>query len=152
MSKFDFQYCQKIVVFSKDANSVLLCKRKGENDYDGVYSFIGGKMENNDGSFIHGLQREKNEEVGEEFKIEIYPFFTTNAIFKKKSLELMILPHYYARHLGGEIKLNEEYSDFQWVAVKDLKTFEPKIPTIPDMVDRILKLVRLISPEELVQI
>ena len=64
----------------------------------------------------------------------------------------MILPHYYARHLGGEIKLNEEYSDFQWVAVKDLKTFEPKIPTIPDMVDRILKLVRLISPEELVQI
>ena len=39
---YNFQYCQKIVVLSKDKNKVLLCKRKGEADYDGTFSFIGG--------------------------------------------------------------------------------------------------------------
>ena len=41
-----FQYCQKLIILSADKSQVLLTKRKGEADYDGVYSFIGGKMEN----------------------------------------------------------------------------------------------------------
>lgn len=152
MSDFDFQYCQKIVVFSKDLKNVLLCKRKGENDYDGVYSFIGGKMEHKDESFIEGLQREKNEEIGEGAKVEIYPLFATNVLFRKKSSDMMVLPHYYARYLEGEIKLNEEYSDFQWVAIDGLEAFEPKIPTVPDMVNEVLKLTKIISPTDLIQI
>lgn len=152
MSEFDFQYCQKIVVFSKDVKSVLLCERKGENDYDGVYSFIGGKMEHKDESLVDGLRREKNEEVGEKFKIEIYPLFATSVLFRKKSSDLMVLPHYYARYLEGEINLNEEYSDFQWVAIDGLEIFEPKIPSIPGMVNNILKLTKIITSEDLIRI
>ena len=59
-----FQYCQKIVIFSKDGTSVLLAKRRGEADYDGVFSFIGGKLESTDGGLVQGLQREKDEEIG----------------------------------------------------------------------------------------
>ena len=150
MDKYNFQYCQKMVVFSKDMNSVLLCKRKGENDYDGVYSFIGGKMETLDGSFVAGLQREKNEEVGEKFKIEIYPLFTINHLFVKKSGDFMVLPHFYARHIEGDIVLNGEYSDFQWVILDKLINFEPKIADIPDIVNKLLELKKIIKDEDLV--
>jgi hypothetical protein len=44
-----FQYCQKLIILSADKTKVLLAKRKGEADYDGIYSFIGGKMETTDG-------------------------------------------------------------------------------------------------------
>lgn len=40
-----FQYCQKIIVFSEDRSSVLLAKRKGEADYNDIYSFIGVGVE-----------------------------------------------------------------------------------------------------------
>ncbi|MEI7425233.1 MAG: NUDIX hydrolase [Candidatus Staskawiczbacteria bacterium] len=148
MNEFNFLYCQKIVVFSKDLESVLLCKRKGENDYDGVYSFIGGKMEIKDGSFVNGLEREKNEEVGKNCKIRIYTDFTTNILFTKKSGDSMVLPHYFAEYIDGEIILNEEYSDYKWVKLEDLKAFEPKIPTIPSMVDKLLELKKIISVEQ----
>jgi len=152
MSGYNFQYCQKIVVFSNDLESVLLCKRKGENDYDGVYSFIGGKMENTDDSFIAGLQREKNEEVGEGFKVEIYPTLTVNSLFKKKSGDFMVLPHYFARHISGDVKLNEEYSDFKWVKIIELKDFEPKIPGIPKIVEKLISLKNIAKQDEMVAI
>jgi ADP-ribose pyrophosphatase YjhB (NUDIX family) len=99
-NKYNFQYCQKIVVFSQDFTKVLLCKRKDEADYNGVYSFIGGKMEATDEDIITAIQREKNEEVGENFKVKIYTEFSNNLIFKKKSGDYMILPHYLAIHVG----------------------------------------------------
>lgn len=152
MDNYNFQYCQKIVVFSNDLKSVLLCKRKGEKDYDGTYSFIGGKMETIDGSFIRGLQREKNEEVGIDFKVEIYPNFTLNLLFKKNSGDFMVLPHFYARHVEGEVRLNEEYSDFKWVKIEDLEKFEPKISSIPDAVNKMLLLKKIIDQKDLIVI
>lgn len=82
--KYNFQYCQKIVIFSPDLKKVLLCKRKGENDYDGIYSFIGGKMESSDEDIVSAMEREKNEEIGEDFKVKLYHEFSNNLTFKKK--------------------------------------------------------------------
>jgi ADP-ribose pyrophosphatase YjhB (NUDIX family) len=152
MDQYNFQYCQKIVVFSKDVEQVLLCKRKGENDYDGVFSFIGGKMEITDESIIAGLQREKNEEVGENFKIKVYPTFTTNAFFRKKDGSSMILPHYYAQHFDGEIELNEEYSEYKWIKIEDLENFEPKIPNISEIIITLLRLRDIFNEKEFVLI
>ena len=73
-----FQYCQKIIVFNDDCTKVLLAKRQGEQDYDGVYTFIGGKLETTDGSFIEGLRREKNEEIGVEARVSVLPTVTYN--------------------------------------------------------------------------
>jgi len=134
MEKYNFQFCQKIVVFSKDMKSVLLCKRKDEKDYDGVFSFIGGKMEIGDESILAGLKREKDEEVGPEFKIKINPKYSTNIFFIKKDGSRMILPHYYAIHQRGEIELGAEYSEFSWIRIDGLEDFEPKIKNIPDSV------------------
>lgn len=145
MQKYNFQYCQKIVVFSRDESSVLLCKRKNEADYDGTFSFVGGKMETTDESIIAGLKREKDEEVGPNFKIKVFPTFTTNILFTKKDGSAMILPHIYAIHQEGEIQLSEEYSEYKWVGLDEVDKFEPKINTIPDMLNRFALLKKILS-------
>lgn len=152
MEKYNFQFCQKIVVFSKDLESILLCKRKGEDDYDGVFSFIGGKMENIDNTILEGLKREKDEEVGKDFKIKINPRYCANRFFIKKDGSRMILPHYYAVYESGEIELNEEYSEFKWVSLSDLEKFEPKISNIPESVGEMKLLMKISEQKELVEI
>ena len=150
MDKYHFQYCQKIVVLSKDLKKVLLCKRKGEADFDGVFSFIGGKMEITDSSIIDGLRREKNEEVGSTFKVRVFPKFSINVLFRKKDGNSMILPHYLAIHEKGDIQLNEEYSEYKWVDLDTLQTFEPKIPKIHEVVRDLMKLPTFAKEEEFV--
>lgn len=154
MEKYYFLYCQKIVVFSADESSVLLCKRKSEQDYDGMFSFIGGKMEVTDKTFIDGLKREKNEEVGEGFKIKICTTYntTTDVLFKKKDGSVMVLPHYYAVHVKGEIELGEEYSEYRWVKLDELKDFEPKIPNIPEAVEKMQRVKKCLHSDEFVVI
>lgn len=152
MDKYNFQYCQKIVVYSKDEQSVLLCKRKTEADFDETFSFVGGKMEITDKSIINGLKREKNEELGENFKIKIYPAFTTNIFFVKNDGRVMILPHYYAVYDRGEIQLSSEYSEFRWVPLKDIAAFEPKIHTIPEILDKFAVLKNIIFKTEFIEI
>ena len=145
MEKYNFQYCQKIVVYSKDELSVLLCKRKDEADFNGIYSFIGGKMETTDKSILDGLKREKNEEVGKDFQIKVFPFFTTNISFTKKDGSAMILPHFYAIYLDGNIQLNEEYSEYRWARLDEIDKFEPKINTIPDILSKLAILKKIIA-------
>ncbi|WP_433679213.1 NUDIX hydrolase [Nocardia sp. CA-119907] len=129
-----FQYCQKLVVIDPATNSVLLARRKGEADYDGVYSLIGGKMETTDGTILDAIRREKEEEIGKAAIIAIAEDLSYNVLFKKKDGNSMILPHFYGEYDGGDIELNEEYSDYAWVPVGELDSFEPKIDTIPTAV------------------
>lgn len=152
MDKFNFQYCQKIVVLSKDRKKALLCKRKGEADFDGIFSFIGGKMEVTDTSIVEAVKREKDEEVGEDFVLRLYPKFTQNLLFKKKDGSSMILPHFLAIYESGEVTLNEEYSEFSWVSLEDLDKFEPKISNIPQTVQQMLRLEEIAQEDEFVLI
>ena len=145
MQQYNFQYCQKLVIYSKDESSVLLCKRKDEADFDGAFSFIGGKMENTDSGIVDGLQREKDEEVGKGFNIKVFPFFTTNIFFVKKDGSAMILPHFYAIHTAGDVVLNEEYSEYAWVSLGDVDNFEPKINTISDVLHKMTILKKVIK-------
>lgn len=134
-----FQVCQKIIVIDEAADSVLLAKRYGEADYDGVFSFIGGKLENADGGIIDGLRREKNEEIGESAKLMVYPEISWNTYYEKKDGNSMFLPHYLALYKGGDILLNkEEYSEYDWVKLDELEEFEPKINTIAPAVKAVL--------------
>lgn len=127
-----FQYCPKLVVFSADKESVLLAKRKGEADYDGTYTFIGGKVETTDADLLAGMNREKNEEVGPDFKIKLLPNESRNLLFRKKDGNAMVIPHHPALHVTGEIKLSDEYSEFKWVPLAELDAFEPKVANIPE--------------------
>lgn len=152
MDKYLFQNCQKIVIFSPDNKKTLLAQRKGEADYDGTYSFIGGKMETSDTSIIEGLRREKNEEVGEDFKIKVSPRYNILVYFSKKDGSKMILPHFYAQYVEGEPVLSDEYSRYQWVDVDKLEEFEPKINTIPSIAFDLLRIYPLFKSEDYVVI
>lgn len=133
-------------------DKVLLCKRKGEQDYDGVYSLIGGKLEVSDGDFIGGLKREKNEEIGTECKVRILPNYTYNVIFTKKDGTAMILPHYYAEYVSGKITLSDEYSDYKWVPIRELSSFQPLIESVPTIVPEMMKLAKKIGRRGLILI
>ncbi|MEI6327177.1 MAG: NUDIX hydrolase [Candidatus Roizmanbacteria bacterium] len=148
-SPYLFQYCQKIVLLSTSRDAVLLARRKGENDYDEIYSFIGGKMEVTDGSILAGLRRERDEEVGSTCTMKILLTCTNNTFFVKKDGSHMILPHYPAIYQGGEIRLNNEYSEYQWVPLTKLKSFEPKIPNIYEMTVWADSMLRVADPHSL---
>ena len=132
-SQTHFQYCQKLVIVSEDMNKVLLAKRNGEADYDGTYSFIGGKMETSDASILEGMKREKDEEIGTQAKIKILPNETYNTFYRKKDGNSMILPHIAGIYVCGKIVLSDEYSDYKWVPIDELDAFEPKIENITQL-------------------
>ena len=151
MNKYEFQYCQKIIILSKDKTKVLLCKRKGEADYDEVFSFAGGKMENTDVSIINGLKREKDEELGKDFILKLFQTFSFNMLFRKKDGNVMILPHYLAFHEEGNINLNiNEYSEYEWVEILDLEKFEPKIGNITETLNEVLRLEKISTDKDFV--
>lgn len=140
-----FQYCQKLVVFNDDYSKVLLAKRKGEADYDGVYSFIGGKMETTDQDFKAGIKREVTEELGGDVQLEVLLDFTFNEFYRKKSGDSMVLPHHAAVYLGGEIILSDEYSEYVWVDIEDIDAFEPKIDTVASIVKKYKQILSVIG-------
>lgn len=153
-SPYLFQYCQKLVILSEDKTKVLLAKRKGEADYDGVYSFVGGKMETTDPSFVEGMRREKNEEIGLRVKVKVMPDESCyNWMFTKKDGNVIILTHIPCVFQSGEIELNkEEYSEYAWVPIADLAGFEPKIGNVTDVTNRALARLNLIDESNLVEI
>lgn len=151
-SNFLFQYCQKLVILSLDRQSVLLARRKGEADYDGTFSFIGGKMETTDPGLIEGMKREKDEEIGSAAVVRILPHESFNVLFKKKDGNSMVLPHIAGYFESGEITLSDEYSEFRWVPLEELPQFEPKIDNITEMAAWAKQKLAQASEESLVEI
>jgi len=147
-----FQYCQKLVILSADKQAVLLAKRKGEADYDGIYSFIGGKMETTDATLVAGMKREKDEEIGASAVVKLLPHESYNNFFRKKDGSSMVLPHIACVFVSGKIELNEEYSDYKWVPLADLENFEPKIENITTITQWAVAKLATAKDDELVTI
>jgi 8-oxo-dGTP pyrophosphatase MutT (NUDIX family) len=147
----NFQYCPKLVVLDDD-DRVLLARRKGEADYDGTYSFVGGKAEVTDGGILEAITREKQEEIGRRALVLVAPYLSFNVYYTKKDGSAMILPHVYARYVSGEIDLSDEYSDYKWIPAAELDDFEPKIETISEAVLWAKKLRQIIADEDLCRI
>lgn len=134
-----FQYCPKLVIFDKKFSSVLLCQRKWEADFDQTYSFAWWKVETSDGDIWTGMQREKNEELGTQCRIQLYKDFCSFAYYVKKDGNHMILPHHLCVFLEGIIELSSEYSQYQRVPVNELEGSSLSlIPSVPPMVHKML--------------
>jgi ADP-ribose pyrophosphatase YjhB (NUDIX family) len=131
-----FLYCPKLVVFSEDKQAVLLARRAKEDDYDGVFSLIGGKTETTDGGLLEGLKREKIEEIGADAHVTVcWRMSCWQEWFQKSNGKTMVLPHHVALYRGGEITLNKsEYAEYRWVPLTELAAFKPLIPNIPQVV------------------
>lgn len=149
-----FQYCPKFILFSADKKNVLLAQRKGEQDYDGTFSFIGGKTETTDESLLDGLKREKNEEIGEKARVKIcWTMSCYQVLFRKKDGNAMIIPHHIGLFVSGDIVLNStEYADYKWVPIAELANFKPMIENIPDAVRAAQRFLDVLSEADFEEI
>ena len=101
-----------IVIFNKDMNKTLMCKRTKE-PYMGMYNLVGGKIEKeNDG--LNEAYRELVEETNiSKDDVELKHFMNIEYISFNKSLEV------YYGILNKEVELVEEVNKLEWVDIND---------------------------------
>ena len=101
-----------IVVFDKNIQKILMCKRTKE-PYKGMFNFVGGKIENeNDG--LNEAYRELKEETNiTKDDIKLIYFMNISYIKWDKELEV------YYGILNKNVNLIEEVNKLQWVSIND---------------------------------
>ena len=101
-----------IVIFNKEMNKTLMCKRTKE-PYRGMYNLVGGKIEKeNDG--LNEAYRELVEETNIiKNDVELKYFMNIEYISFNKSLEV------YYGILNKEVELVEEVNKLEWVDIND---------------------------------
>lgn len=101
-----------IVIFNKDMNKTLMCKRTKE-PYKGMYNLVGGKIEKeNDG--LNEAYRELFEETNiSKNDVELKHFMNIEYITFNKSLEV------YYGILNKEVELVEEVNKLEWLDINN---------------------------------
>lgn len=101
-----------IVIFDKNLNNTLMCKRTKE-PYKGMYNLVGGKIEKeNDG--LNEAYRELEEETNIK-KEDIDLIYFMNLIYVKWDKELEV---YYGT-LNKDVTLIPEVNKLEWVPMDD---------------------------------
>ena len=101
-----------IVVFNKEKNAVLFCKRQKE-PYKGLYNFVGGKVESGEDS-DKAAYRELQEETGITRKqIRLYRLMDIRYYYQDFDLEL------YVGKLDEEVSLREEKNPLMWLPLSE---------------------------------
>ncbi len=101
-------------------NKILLLKRN-EAPFSGYWDLPGGYMQKDESPEM-ALRREIQEELNKnDVRLTFIKTLPGTAQWKKESFP--ILSHFFLAEIDGEIKLNEENSEFQFV---DLKTVNAK--------------------------
>ena len=101
-----------IVIFNKEMNKTLMCKRTKE-PYIGMYNLVGGKIEKeNDG--LNEAYRELQEETNiSKNDVSLKHFMNIEYISFGKSLEV------YYGILNKDVELVEEVNKLEWVDIND---------------------------------
>jgi len=152
MNENKFQYCHKIIIFSKDRDKVLLFRRYEKGQFGGMFAFVGGKMDIDENSIVDSLKREKDEEIGEDVKIKVFTDFCADFLFVRDTGKPIVMSFYFGIYENGEINLNDEHLEYKWVEIDELSKFEPKIFDTEKRVKEILRLDKIIKEENLVLI
>ena len=101
-----------IVIFDKNLNKTLMCKRTKE-PYIGMYNLVGGKIEKeNDG--LNEAYRELSEETNiQKSDVDLVYFMNLSYIKWNKELEV------YYGILNKDVTLIEEVNKLEWVPIND---------------------------------
>lgn len=101
-----------IVIFDKDINKTLMCKRTKE-PYMGMYNLVGGKIEAYDDG-LNEAYRELVEETNIKTNdVELKHFMNIEYVSFNKSLEV------YYGILNKKVELIEEINKLEWVDIND---------------------------------
>ena len=108
----DFTHCNCIVVFDKEKEKILFCRRE-RKPYKGLYNFIGGKLEKNESS-DNAAYRELFEETGIGRKdIQLSRLMDITYYQQKLVLEI------YVGILHRDVKLIEEVNPLEWISIHE---------------------------------
>ena len=97
-----------ILVYNKDENEILMCKREKE-PYKGKFNLVGGKVEKNENE-LHAAYRELCEETGITSD-DIVLTHILNFQYIMQDMELEV----YAGKLNKDIELIEEVNKLYWI-------------------------------------
>lgn len=101
-----------IVIFDKDMNKTLMCKRLKE-PYKDMYNLVGGKIEK-DNDELNEAYRELFEETNiKKEDVTLIHFMNIDYFTFNKSLEV------YYGILNKDVKLVEEVNKLEWVDIND---------------------------------
>lgn len=101
-----------IVIFNKEINKTLMCKRTKE-PYIGMYNLVGGKIEKENDD-LNEAYRELVEETNiSKNDVKLKHFMNIEYVSFNKSLEV-----YYGT-LNKEVELVEEVNKLEWVDIND---------------------------------
>ena len=101
-----------IVIFDKNLNKTLMCKRTKE-PYIGMYNLVGGKIEKEDDG-LNEAYRELSEETNiQKSDVDLVYFMNLSYIKWNKELEV------YYGILKNEVELIEEVNKLEWVPIDD---------------------------------
>lgn len=99
-------------------NKILLAKRAEEEDtYKDTWAIPGGGP-NPEESIEEALHREIKEELG--CTISWCKYFKSYSTIS----DIIVRSFYFYGDIKGEIQLNEELSEYQWIDINDPKLFE----------------------------
>lgn len=113
-------------IIRRNDGKILVLKRSGDDDHKpGVWETAGGGMDHEE-TPQESLQREILEETGLTVKIgQPFNVFT----FKKDTGEFKVGITFLCEHVGGEVKLSHEHSDFRWIDPKEFAQME-SVPSL----------------------
>ena len=101
-----------VVVYDKNRENVLMCKRSKE-PYKWLYNLVGGKIEKDDDG-LNEAYRQLDEETNiKKIDIDLIHFMNLTYIKWNKELEV------YYGILKNEVELIEEVNKLEWVSVND---------------------------------
>jgi mutator protein MutT len=103
------------LIISENEKILLVKRKEKEDQFEGCWSIPGGGPEIGE-TYEDAIKREINEEIN--CKITIMKYF--KSYFFNVNNELSARALYFYGKVNGEIKLNEEHSEYKWFTFEEL--------------------------------
>jgi len=121
-------------VIQNTQDQVLICKMPQQRGvFPGQWGLPGGGIEEGETAEV-ALRRELVEEVGLEVE-NVQPLFFTDAAYAKTFTDgsqqefYMVFLLFACRASSGEVRLNDEFTEFAWVNLAELQDYDINIET-----------------------
>lgn len=110
------------IIKNETGDRVLVLKRHDDEvAFPGKWAFPGGKVERGQ-SIMEALEREVEEEAG--LKIKPGKNFIRDYTFIRPDDVNVVGFAFEVQSLGGEVKISEDFTDYKWVNLEELKKLD----------------------------
>ncbi len=134
----------------KDGKYLITKRAAHKKAFPNMWTVPGGNLEIGDyinepkdtsQHWYNVLERVLKREIKEEVGLEIKNIGYLTSITFMKGEEPMLIISFFAEHSGGDVKLNDESSNYAWVSLDEAKNY----PLIEGIYEEIVMLDRLLN-------